>query len=131
MIRIMLAEDDPAQALLTEMALNEVAPAHERVEIARFATGHDALAAVSGPPPDLALLDIRLPGASGFDVLAAIRAAPGWSEVPVVMLSMADDERDRQRAASLGANDYMVKPLGLDALEALLRGVLARWVIRS
>ncbi len=54
--------------------------------------------------------------------------ARSWAETPVVMLTTSDRDDDRQRAHALGANDYLVKPLGLEALEAVLRGVLARWV---
>jgi DNA-binding response OmpR family regulator len=131
MVRILLAEDDPAHALLTELAFREVAAANEPVEVRVCTTGHEAIAALAGPPPDLVVLDARLPGTSGFEVLAAIRATPRWATTPVVILSMSDREEDRQRAKALGASDYLIKPLGLDALEALLRGVVARWVVRQ
>lgn len=130
MIRILLAEDDPAHALLTELAFREVAAANEPVEVRVCATGQEAVAALEGPPPDLVVLDARLPGMSGFEVLAAIRATPRWTTTPVVMLSMSDRDEDRLRAEALGASDYLIKPLGLDALEALVRGVVARWLVR-
>ncbi|GIW08509.1 MAG: hypothetical protein KatS3mg060_3314 [Dehalococcoidia bacterium] len=130
MIRVLLAEDDPAHATLTEFAFREVAPPGEPIEVRTVADGRDVVAALDGAPPDLVVLDVRLPGASGFDVLAAIRSTPGWQATPVIMLSMSDREEDRSRAAALGANDYVVKPIGFDALEALLRGVLTQWVGR-
>ena len=88
--------------------------------------GRLALARVAeGGPPDLVLLDIMLPYANGHDVLAAIRAAPGWHAVPVIMLTAKSHEADIVRALDAGASDYIVKPFQPPELKARIRRALA------
>lgn len=72
-------------------------------------------------PPAVALLDIMLPYVDGFELIAAIRAQPGWEKTPVMMLSSKGREQDIARALDAGADDYMVKPFKLDELKARLR----------
>ena len=72
--------------------------------------------------PDLVLLDVTLPKLSGFDVLARIRES---SAVPIVMLSALHEERDKARCRRLGADDYLVKPFGIDELVGRVRAALA------
>jgi two-component system phosphate regulon response regulator OmpR len=73
--------------------------------------------------PDLVILDINLPGESGFDIARRIRAR---SDVPIVMLTAADDVIDRVVGLELGADDYITKPFDLRELRARIQAVLRR-----
>jgi DNA-binding response OmpR family regulator len=71
--------------------------------------------------PSLVILDVMLPYASGFDLLAAIRKSPAWSKVPVLMLTAKSREADVVRALDAGANDYVTKPFQPAELKARIR----------
>ena len=75
----------------------------------------------SQPAPALVILDVMLPYASGFDLLAAIRKSPTWSKVPVLMLTAKSREADVVRALDGGANDYVTKPFQPAELKARIR----------
>lgn len=87
-------------------------------------TGEDALTALEQTLPDLMLLDLRLPGMSGMDVLC--EAARQYPELPVVMISAHGDTRAAVQAVKAGATDYLTKPFALDELLHLLRTVTER-----
>lgn len=71
--------------------------------------GDEAISYLSKPPPDLVLLDLMLPGKSGFEVLALIRKHPLWKTVPVIVLSNLGQTQDVEKAMKLGITDYIVK----------------------
>jgi DNA-binding response OmpR family regulator len=73
------------------------------------------------PPPAIALLDVMLPFFDGFQLVALVRAQPGWESVPVIMLTAKTQERDIVRALDAGANDYIVKPFQPKELLARVR----------
>ncbi len=73
------------------------------------------------PPPDLVLLDVMLPYTDGFELLAGMRASPGWKEVPVIVLTSRTHEEDAVRALALGADDYLTKPFSPAELIARMR----------
>ncbi|HUS24826.1 MAG TPA: Npt1/Npt2 family nucleotide transporter [Candidatus Binatia bacterium] len=75
-------------------------------------------------PPDLALLDIMLPHVDGFGLVSLIRASPEWRDVPIIMLTGRTGEREINRALAAGANDYMVKPFGMEELRARIARLL-------
>ncbi len=87
--------------------------------------GEEALDAIAMHPPDLMILDLVMPGKSGFDVLQEVRA---WSQIPIIVLSARGEERDKVAALDLGADDYMTKPFGMDELLARIRAALRRGV---
>jgi two-component system, OmpR family, KDP operon response regulator KdpE len=91
------------------------------VEVA--ATGEEGLAAAAARRPDIVLLDLGLPGLDGFAVLTRLRE---HSRAAVIVLSVMADERDKVRALDLGADDYLVKPFGLEELLARIRAVVRR-----
>lgn len=78
---------------------------------------------LDGPAPDLVILDIMFPGASGLDLLTELRRA---SSVPVILLTARADEADRVLGLELGADDYVVKPFSPRELVARVRSVLRR-----
>jgi two-component system, OmpR family, KDP operon response regulator KdpE len=92
-------------------------------EVEAAATGEEALAAVALRRPDIVLLDLGLPGLDGFAVLTRLRE---HSRAAVIVLSVMADERDKVRALDLGADDYLVKPFGLEELLARIRAVVRR-----
>jgi DNA-binding response OmpR family regulator len=97
-----------------------------RVQVA--ADGAPALDAIRAEPPDLVVLDLRLPGFDGFDVLAAVRKA---SDIPVVVVTGRGDEHDRVVGLEMGADDYVVKPFSTRELLARIRCVLRRALPRT
>jgi CheY-like chemotaxis protein len=79
-------------------------------------------------PPSLILLDLKMPRATGFDILKWIRAHPDWSRVPVVVLSGSELQEDVRQAYAFGANSYLVKPLGFEALVSLVKSINTVWL---
>jgi two-component system, OmpR family, KDP operon response regulator KdpE len=85
--------------------------------------GERALDLAARNHPDVVVLDLGLPGIDGVDVIRGLR---GWSQVPIVVLSVRDAERDKVAALDAGADDYVTKPFGMDELLARLRAALRR-----
>lgn len=102
--KILLVEDDDALANVYVTRLDA-----EGFETKRVGNGEDALAAAQGFHPDLILLDVMMPKVSGFDVLDILRNTPQTANIKVIMLTALSQDSDRQRAESLGADDYLVK----------------------
>jgi diguanylate cyclase (GGDEF)-like protein len=73
-------------------------------------SGESALARVEEEPPDLILLDIIMPGISGFDVLTRLKASPATATIPVIIVTGLSDQEDEERGFALGAVDYITKP---------------------
>jgi len=86
-------------------------------------SGEDALEKVREQTPDLLVVDINLPGMSGFEVCREIRES---CDAPIIMLSVRNTERDKVRALDAGADDYVVKPFGMEELLARIRANLRR-----
>ncbi|MDR1298817.1 MAG: response regulator transcription factor [Oscillospiraceae bacterium] len=91
-----------------------------------FANGHDFLDAVRERAPDLALLDIMLPGDDGLAVLTQLRASPGAGKTPVMMLTARSSEYDKVLGFNTGADDYLTKPFGMMELVARVKNLLRR-----
>ncbi len=85
--------------------------------------GESALHVAAEQRPDLALVDLGLPGISGLDVIAGIR---GWSDLPIIVLSVRGAESDKIEALDAGADDYVTKPFGMGELLARVRAALRR-----
>jgi CheY-like chemotaxis protein len=81
----------------------------------------------ANPFPVLVLLDLSMPGCSGLEVLAWVRQQPQFATLPVLILSLSYQARDRTDALALGANDYVVKPTGLSGFVETLRSWNERW----
>jgi two-component system phosphate regulon response regulator PhoB len=102
--RILLVEDDDALANVYLMRLQA-----EGFDVRRVSNGEEALAAALSYKPDLVVLDVMMPKVSGFDVLDIFRNTPETANLKVIMLTALSQESDKERADSLGADDYMVK----------------------
>lgn len=85
--------------------------------------GERALDLAARRHPDVVVLDLGLPGTDGVEVIKGLR---GWSQVPIVVLSVRDAEGDKVAALDAGADDYVTKPFGMDELLARLRAALRR-----
>jgi len=92
-------------------------------EIEAVGDGEAALAAAERLAPDLIVLDLNLPGVDGLSVCRRIRS---WSQVPILVLSVREDETDKVSALELGADDYLTKPFGINELLARVRALLRR-----
>lgn len=95
----------------------------EGFRVDQAADAAEARALLAGSPPDLVVLDVMFPGASGLDLLAEMRET---SELPVILLTARAEESDRVAGLELGADDYVVKPFSPRELVARVRTVLRR-----
>jgi two-component system phosphate regulon response regulator PhoB len=90
------------------------------------ADGQEALTRIGEERPDLVLLDWMLPSLSGIEVCRQMRRRPDTRDVPVIMLTARAEDQDAVRALNLGADDYITKPFGIEALMARIRALLRR-----
>jgi DNA-binding response OmpR family regulator len=89
-------------------------------QVDTHSNGHDAVAVVRARAPDLVILDVMLPGRSGYDILTDLRAQPETQDLPVLMLTARGQARDRELAEKAGASRFMTKPFSnADVIEAL------------
>ena len=93
----------------------------EGYQVVDVATGEDAIATVTRQTPDLIILDLGLPDISGLEVTSQLRE---WTEIPIIILSVLDGEKDKIAALDAGANDYVTKPFGMGELLARMRAAL-------
>src|SRR5689334_16985351 len=119
--RILVVDDEPD---ITALVAYHLAKAGYRVTTA--ANGRDALRAAREERPDLVVLDLMLPGISGYDVLAELRRREETRDVGVIVLTARKDEPDRIKGLSLGADDYLPKPFSPQELVLRVRAVLRR-----
>ena len=117
---IVVVEDDAGVRTLLSRILRECG-----YEVTGAADGEELQAALGERQVDLVLLDIMLPGASGFDLCRMIRSR---SRVPIIMISARGQESDRVAGLDLGADDYIAKPFGRSEVLARVRAVLRRAV---
>lgn len=102
--KILLVEDDDGLASVYQTRLEA-----EGFTVRRVPNGEDALAAAIEFKPDLILLDAMMPKVSGFDVLDILRNTPETANVRIIMLTALSQDADKQRAESLGVDEYLVK----------------------
>ena len=118
MSRVLVVDDEPQ--IRRALGINLRARGYE-VDLAP--DGERALDVAARHHPDVVVLDLGLPGIDGVDVIRGLR---GWSQVPIVVLSVRDAEGDKVAALDAGADDYVTKPFGMDELLARLRAALRR-----
>jgi two-component system phosphate regulon response regulator PhoB len=119
--RILVVDDEPD---ITALVAYHLAKAGHRVSTA--ANGPDALKAAREERPDVVILDLMLPGISGYDVLAELRRRDETREVGVILLTSRREETDRIRGLSLGADDYLTKPFSPQELSLRVTALLRR-----
>jgi CheY-like chemotaxis protein len=132
---VLLVEDRADDALLVKRAFQR---AHIVASIAVASTGSEAVMYLRGranfanraeyPLPQLVLLDLKLPGLDGFEVLEWIRSQPSLKALRVVVLTSSENASDINRAYSLGANSFLVKPADLENFAELGRFISGYWL---
>jgi two-component system, OmpR family, KDP operon response regulator KdpE len=115
---VLVVDDDPA--LVRALAINLRARGYE---VHAAGTGAGALQLAATHPPDAVVLDLGLPDLDGSEVIAGLR---GWTDVPILVLSAREQAREKVAALDAGADDYVVKPFGMDELLARLRAAIRR-----
>ena len=104
-MRVLLIGDEPNIIEAINFILSR-----EGYDVVTHANGHDAMHAVRGRAPDMIILDVMLPGRSGFEILEDIRADQAFADTPVLMLTARGQTRDRELAEKLGVSKFMTKP---------------------
>ncbi|MBA2956143.1 response regulator [Nocardioides sp. MAH-18] len=118
MVRLLLVEDDPDIRRTLARGLGE-----QGATVVPVATAVEAIKAVASERPDAVVLDLGLPDLDGADVLALIRSS---SDLPVVVATARDEEREIVRLLDAGADDYLIKPFSAAQVMARVRAVLRR-----
>jgi two-component system KDP operon response regulator KdpE len=116
--RILVVDDEAHIRRAVERALTA-----RGYEVDGAEDGADALDRAALAPPDLVILDLNMPGVDGLEVTRRLRA---WSGVPILILSVREEEPDKIAALDLGADDYLTKPFGVGELLARVRALLRR-----
>lgn len=119
--RILVVEDDEDILQLLRFTLEAAG-----FEVVTAGTGRDGLENAQRHVPGLVLLDLMLPGMSGFDVCRELKRIPATENVPVIMLTARGEEVDRIVGLELGADDYVIKPFSPRELVLRIRAVLKR-----
>jgi two-component system, OmpR family, KDP operon response regulator KdpE len=118
MSRVLVVDDEPQ--IRRTLAINLRARGYQ-VDLA--ASGEEALKAAAHHQPDVVVLDLGLPGIDGLQVIHGLR---GWSQIPIIVLSVREREADKVAALDAGADDFVTKPFGINELLARLRAAVRR-----
>ncbi|NJD18708.1 MAG: response regulator [Gemmatimonadetes bacterium] len=118
---VLVAEDDEITAKLLVHRLTK-----EGLEVVHFDNGADAYRGALSRTPALVVLDVKMPGMDGFEVLERLRKTPSYATVPIIMLTGMGSEADVVRGFQLGADDYLLKPFSPTELLARIRRLLRR-----
>ena len=130
-LHVMLVEDDEDHVFLIRRALRDLSDVSVQVDVAR--SGEQALellgraALAAAPLPDLVLLDLRMPGMDGFEVLRRVRGDDRLRALPVVALTSSEREDDRDQALRLGVTWYVCKPIDGARFRTEVQQVVALW----
>jgi len=117
-VKVLVVDDEPQ--ILRALGINLRTRGYD-VTVA--ASGEDALEKAATSHPDVVILDLGLPGIDGIEVVRGLR---GWTNLPIIILSVRDAEADKVAALDAGADDYVTKPFGMDELLARLRAATRR-----
>jgi two-component system, OmpR family, KDP operon response regulator KdpE len=117
-VKVLVVDDEPQ----IRRALRTSLEAHG-YEVATVGTGEEGVVATADQQPDLVLLDLGLPDLDGTEVIRRVR---GFSDVPVIILSVRDAQSDKVAALDAGADDYVTKPFAMEELLARARGGVRR-----
>ena len=124
--RILVVDDDDGNRDLLARRLE-----HEGYTVTTAVHGEDALARLATESADLILLDVMMPGMSGYEVLEAIKRESGWRDLPVIMISALDELQSVVRCIEHGAEDYLPKPFDPVLLRARIGACLEKKRLRD
>ena len=116
--RVLVVDDEPQILRALETTLGGAG-----YDVRSATNAKEALAAAAAGRPDIVILDLVLPDGSGVEVSRELRR---WTAVPIIVLSVVEDEREKVAALDAGADDYVTKPFGIDELLARVRAALRR-----
>lgn len=116
MPKILVVDDDETMTGLMKALL--MMEGHEAIIVNDSTTVVDVAASLS---PDVITLDLMMPGLTGFQLCELLRQDPRFANVPIMIVSARDDHESKEKAAALGAKDYLTKPFGVDAFLAKIR----------
>jgi two-component system alkaline phosphatase synthesis response regulator PhoP len=119
---ILIVDDEAHLRSLIQQTLEELED--EGVELLTASNGEEALETIQRVKPELVFLDVMMPKLSGFDVCSRTKHDLGLTGVHIVLLTAKGQEFDRQKGQEVGADRYMTKPCGTDALQQKARDVL-------
>jgi CheY-like chemotaxis protein len=135
---ILLAEDLGKDIIIITRAFQQVYVPHRLIvvhngqEVTRYLVGHGKYADRQRFPfPSLLLLDLKLPGIDGFEVLAWLREVPALNHLPVIVLTASDHIHDVNKAYALGANSFLVKPSDFENTLQLAQTLTRHWLVDS
>ena len=117
--RVLLIEDEPNIIEAISFILSR-----DGWTVHTHEDGATAMDKVLGMPPDMIILDVMLPGRSGFDILRDLRAHAVTKEIPVMMLTARGQEKDRDLAQRLGVNHFMTKPFSNTEVRDYVRNLM-------
>ncbi len=118
--RILIVEDSPTMRQLLMFALNRL----KDVDIVEASDGMDGLRKVTSDHFDLAIVDINMPVMDGLKLISLIRSEQSLKEMPICVISTEGAHEDRMRALSLGANEYLTKPIQANKVLAIAKNLL-------
>jgi DNA-binding response OmpR family regulator len=121
MTAILIADDDPDIRDLVAFKLEQAG-----FEVVAVDNGPAALSAARSEPPDLAVLDVMMPGMSGIDVCRELRSDQRTASLPIILLTARAQETDVDAGFGAGADDYVIKPFSPRELVSRVEAVLAR-----
>jgi PAS domain S-box-containing protein len=118
---VLYVEDNPANVTL----MKDLVSTFENIDLITSPTAELGVELARGQPPEVIIMDINLPGMSGLDALHALRAIPETKDIPVIALTAAASDRDKQRGMQAGFYRYITKPVRVDELLGALESLLA------
>ena len=117
---VLLVEDEPNIIEAVSFLLSR-----DGWQVSTHSNGHDAAEVIKTKQPDLLILDVMLPGRSGFDILSVVRSSENVAEIPVLMLTSRGQNKDREMAERLGATRFMTKPFSSSEIIEVLHEMSA------
>ena len=118
--QVLIVEDSPTMRQLLVFALRRL----KNVQIVEAQDGMDGLRKVSSDHFDLALIDINMPVMDGLKLISLMRGEDTLKDIPIVVITTEGANEDRERALSLGADEYLTKPIQANRVLAVARGLL-------
>jgi CheY-like chemotaxis protein len=133
---VLAAEDEETDALILRLAFEKAGVTNPLIivrdgqEVINYLTGNSPRQEPTAHPmPALLTLDLKMPRMNGFDVLAWLRTRSEFKYLPAVVISSSSDEADIEKARSLGARDYFVKPHYIGDFIAIMHTLQRRWLV--
>jgi len=117
--KILVVDDEPNIVLSLEFLMKQ-----QGYAVRSAVDGDSAMKEVERDPPDIVLLDVSMPGRSGFEVCEAIRANPAWNQMRILIVTGKGRDEDRERGLSLGADGYVIKPFETQDIVAKVKELL-------